>query len=157
MGQSFKAGLQQSCLKSCSCPHPSSIETQQRYFSDCAILVAIASQTLSCLFPWCIAQLLRNMFQNGVSVQQKGQGGPIAPFCGSAKPTEKVLRDMEYHNDSLAISRDMGPLIPPHPLFSSGAPHGPGPTPLPAMSALTDNPNGNMHQMIKPALQITTR
>ena len=37
-------------------------------------------------------------------------GGGLAPFWGSAKPPEKVSRDMGYRSDSIAVSRDMGPL-----------------------------------------------
>ena len=38
------------------------------------------------------------------------QGGGIAPFWGSANLPEKVSRDMGYRSDSIAVSRDMGPL-----------------------------------------------
>ena len=41
----------------------------------------------------------------------KCQGG-IAPFCGAAHLPEKVSRDTGYRSDSIAISRDMGPLSP---------------------------------------------
>ena len=41
------------------------LEAQQQYFSYRAILVAIVSQTLSCLFLWGIAQLSRDVLQNG--------------------------------------------------------------------------------------------
>ena len=36
--------------------------------------------------------------------------GGIAAFWGSANLPEKVSRDMGYRSDSIAISRDMGPL-----------------------------------------------
>ena len=54
------------------------------------------------------------MLQNGVShrcacVKLSTKGG-IAPLWGSAKFPEKVSRDMGYRSDSIAISRDMGPL-----------------------------------------------
>ena len=54
------------------------------------------------------------MLQNGVShrcacVKLSTKGG-IAPFRGSAKLPEKVSCDMGYYSDSIAISRDMGPL-----------------------------------------------
>ena len=42
--------------------------------------------------------------------ETKYQGGGIAPFWGSANLLEKVSRDMGYRSDSIAISRDMGPL-----------------------------------------------
>ena len=42
--------------------------------------------------------------------ETKYQGGGIAPFWGSANLPEKVSRDMGYRSDSIAISRDMGPL-----------------------------------------------
>ena len=42
--------------------------------------------------------------------ETKHRGGGIAPFWGSPNLPEKVSRDMGYHSDSIAISRDMGPL-----------------------------------------------
>ena len=36
--------------------------------------------------------------------------GGIAPLWGSADLPEKVSRDTGYRSDSIAISRDMGPL-----------------------------------------------
>ena len=42
--------------------------------------------------------------------ETKYRGGGIAPFWGSANLPEKVSRDMGYRSDSIAISRDMGPL-----------------------------------------------
>ena len=42
--------------------------------------------------------------------ETKYQRGGIAPFWGSANLPEKVSRDMGYRSDSIAISRDMGPL-----------------------------------------------
>ena len=42
--------------------------------------------------------------------ETKYQGGGIAPFWGSANLPEKVSRDMGYRSDSIAVSRDMGPL-----------------------------------------------
>ena len=36
--------------------------------------------------------------------------GGIAPFWGNANLPEKVSRDMGYRSDSIAVSRDMGPL-----------------------------------------------
>ena len=55
------------------------------------------------------------MLQNGVShrcacVKLSTKGGGIAPFRGSANLPEKVSRDMGYRSDSIAVSRDMGPL-----------------------------------------------
>ena len=44
------------------------LKAQQRYFSHRAVLIAIVSRTLLCLFfLWGIAQLLYNILQNGVS------------------------------------------------------------------------------------------
>ena len=40
----------------------------------------------------------------------KYQGGGVAPFWGSADLPEKVSRDMGYRSDSIAVSRDTGPL-----------------------------------------------
>ena len=45
-----------------------------------------------------------------MSMQIKTPSGCIAPFGGSAKPTEKALRDMGHHSNSSAISRNTGPL-----------------------------------------------
>ena len=42
--------------------------------------------------------------------ETKYQGGGILPFWGSANLLEKVSRDMGYRSDSIAVSRDMGPL-----------------------------------------------
>ena len=38
----------------------------------------------------------------------------IASLWGSAKVPEKVSRDMGYCSDSIAVSRDMGPLSMQH-------------------------------------------
>ena len=40
----------------------------------------------------------------------KYEGGGIAPFWGNANLPEKVSRDTGYRSDSIAISRDTGPL-----------------------------------------------
>ena len=45
--------------------------------------------------------------------ETKHQGGGIAPFWGSVNLPEKVLRNMGYRSDSIAVSRDMGPLSIP--------------------------------------------
>ena len=50
----------------------------------------------------------------------KYQGGCIAPFWGSADRAWKVSRDMGYRSDSIAISRDMGPLWGVQKLTQSG-------------------------------------
>ena len=91
------------------------LEAQQRYFSYRAILAAIVSQNYFVLVfvgyrtiieryvaKWGIAQMCL--------CETKYQGGGIAPFWGSANLPEKVSRDMGYRSDSIAISRDMGPL-----------------------------------------------
>ena len=44
-----------------------------------------------------------------VCVKLSTKGG-IAPFLGSANLPYKVSRDMGYRSDSIAVSRDMGPL-----------------------------------------------
>ena len=64
------------------------------------------------------------MLQNGVAhrcacVKLSTKGGGIAPFWGSANLPEKVSRDMGYHSDSIAVSRDMGPLSSHLPVFLS--------------------------------------
>ena len=91
------------------------LEAHQRYFSYRAMLVAIVSQNYLVLVLWGIAQISRNMLQNGVSrrcacVKISTKGGGFAPFWGAANLSEKVSRDMGYRSDSIAISRDMGPL-----------------------------------------------
>ena len=55
------------------------------------------------------------MLKNGVShrctcVKLSTKGGGIAPFWGSANLPEKVSRDMGYRSNSIAVSRDLGPL-----------------------------------------------
>ena len=97
-------------------PGPYPLEAQQRYFSYRAILAAIVSQNSCVLVFMGIAQLSRDMLQNGVShrcacVKLIAKGG-IAPFWGSANLPEKVSRDMGYRSDSIAVSREMGPLSP---------------------------------------------
>ena len=65
-----------------------------------------------------IAQLSRDMLQNGVyrtdmSGVNKIPRGAIARFApswGADNLPEKVSRDTGYRNDSIALSRDMGPL-----------------------------------------------
>ena len=63
-----------------------------------------------------IAQLSRDMLQNGVSHRytcvkvSTGGGGRYRTILGSCQPPWKVLHDMGYRSDSIAISRDMGPL-----------------------------------------------
>ena len=39
--------------------------------------------------------------------KDQGPGGAIAPFWGIANLPEKVSRDMEYRNESIAMSRDL--------------------------------------------------
>ena len=48
--------------------------------------------------------------------------GGIAPYWGSANLPEKVLHDMGYCRDIIAISCDMGPLQLPDPLNSIQSP-----------------------------------
>ena len=48
--------------------------------------------------------------------------GGIAPLGGSAKLFLKVSRDMGYRSDSIAVSRDMGPLSLEEPLVGISAP-----------------------------------
>ena len=67
------------------------------------------------LFCGASSQLSRDMFQNGAShrcacVKVSTKGGGIAPFWGSANLAKKVSRDTGYRSDSVAKSRDMGPL-----------------------------------------------
>ena len=60
--------------------------------------------------------------------ETKYQGGGIAPLWVSASLPEKVLRDIGYRSDSIAVSRDMGPLSwqelqPARPLLRDGKTH----------------------------------
>ena len=50
--------------------------------------------------------------------EAKYQGGGIAPFWGATGLPEKVSRDIGYRSDSIAVSRDMGPLSSFAPSFS---------------------------------------
>ena len=78
------------------------------------------------------------MLQNGVSHRcacvKLGTKGGIAPFWGNANFPLKVSRDMGYRSDSIAVSRDTGPLSKPRnmPKFSVGvsvgAPQSPSPS-----------------------------
>ena len=91
------------------------LEAQQRYFSYRAILVAIVSQNnLVLVFVGYRTSIARYVAKCGIAqmclCETKYQGGVIAPFAGSANLPEKVSRDMGYRSDSIAISRDMGPL-----------------------------------------------
>ena len=63
------------------------LEAQQRYFSYRAILVAILSQNSFVFVLWGIAQISRDMLQNGVShrcacVKQSAKGGLSHLFWG---------------------------------------------------------------------------
>ena len=42
--------------------------------------------------------------------ETKYQRGGVAPIWGTANLPENVSRDMGYRSDSIAVSRDMGPL-----------------------------------------------
>ena len=85
------------------------------------MLVAIVSQNdLVFVFVGGIAQLSRDMLQNGVSyvcacVKLNTRG--VRKFWGTGLFPEKVLRNMVYRSDSLIIWRDLGPLsscVVPH-------------------------------------------
>ena len=49
-------------------------------------------------------------YRTDVPVWNQVPRGGIAPFGGSVNLPQKVLRDMGYRSDSIAIPRDMGPL-----------------------------------------------
>ena len=68
------------------------------------VLVFVGYRTIIARYvaKWGIAQMCL--------CQTKYQGGGIALFWGSANLPEKVSRDMGYRSDSIALSRDMGPL-----------------------------------------------
>ena len=90
------------------------VEAQQRYFAYCPILVAIVSENLFVFVFWGVAQSSRDMQQMGyrtdVPVQNEVPTGGITPFWWSANLPLKVSRDMGYRSNSIAISRDVGPL-----------------------------------------------
>ena len=70
----------------------------------CFVLVFVGYRTMIARYvaKWGIAQMCL--------CETKYQGGGIAPFWGSADLPEKVSRDTGYRSDSIAVSRDMGPL-----------------------------------------------
>ena len=79
------------------------------------MLAAIVSQNYFVLvFVWYRTIIARYVAKWGIAqmclCETKYQGGGIAPLWGSAKFPEKVSRDMGYRSDSIAVSRDMGPL-----------------------------------------------
>ena len=91
------------------------LEAQQRYFSYRAILVAIVSQNYFVLVLMGYRTIIaRYVAKRGIAqmclCKTKYQGGGIAPFWGTANLPEKLSRDMGYRSDSIAVSRDMGPL-----------------------------------------------
>ena len=94
------------------------LEAQQRYFSYCAILAAIVSQNSFVLVFFGVSHnyLARYVAKWGIAqmclCETKYQGRGIAPYWGSANLPAKVSRDMGYRSDSIAVSRDMGPLRP---------------------------------------------
>ena len=49
-------------------------------------------------------------YRTDMSVKKKAPKGGIAPCWGIAGMAEKVSRDRGYRSDSIAVSRDMGPL-----------------------------------------------
>ena len=92
-----------------------SLEAQQRYFSYRAIAVAIVSQNSFVLvFMGYCTIIARYVAKWGIAQMclcgTKYQGGVSHHFGESANLPEKVSRDMGYRSDSIAVSRDMGPL-----------------------------------------------
>ena len=91
------------------------LEAQQRYFSYRAILVAIVSQNFIVLVFMGYRTLSRDMLQNGVShrcacVEVSAKGGVSHHFGEVLTTLKKESRDTGYRGDSIAVSRDMGPL-----------------------------------------------
>ena len=91
------------------------LEAQQRYFSYRAIAVAIISQNSFVLvFMGYCTIIARYVAKWGIAQMclcgTKCQGGVSHHFGESANLPEKVSRDMGYRSDSIAVSRDMGPL-----------------------------------------------
>ena len=99
---------------------PQTLEAQQRYFSYRAILAAIVSQSsILCLFLWGIRTIIaRYVAKWGIAemclCESKYQGGVSHHFGGAPTSLKKYRRDMGYRSDSIAVSRDMGPLSHKH-------------------------------------------
>ena len=53
-------------------------------------------------------------YRTDMSVSNKAPRGGIAPCWGIAGMAEKVSRDRGYRSDTIAVSRDMGPLSSNH-------------------------------------------
>ena len=91
------------------------LEAQQRCFSFRIILVAIVSQnSLVLVFMWYHTVIARYVAKWGITQMLSGVNKFTKKghrrILGSCNLPEKVLLDMGYRNDSIAISRDMGPL-----------------------------------------------
>ena len=91
------------------------LEAQQSYFSYRAILVAIVSRNAFMLvFMGYRTIIARYVAKWGIAqirlCETKYQGGVSRHFGGSANLSSKVSRDTRYRSDSIAVSRDMGPL-----------------------------------------------
>ena len=100
------------------------LQAQQRYFSYRAMLVAIVSQnSVVLVFMGYRTTIARDVAKCGIAqmclCRTKYQGGGLAPFWVSASLPENVSRDMGYRSNSIAISRDMGPLS----FRSAASPH----------------------------------
>ena len=91
------------------------LEAQQRYFSYRAILAAIVSQNFFVLvFMGYHTIIARYVAKWGIAqmclCKIKYQGGVSHHFGGMLTSLKRVSRDMGYRSDSIAVSRDMGPL-----------------------------------------------
>ena len=92
-----------------------SLEAQQRYFSYRAMLVAIISQKCFVLVFYGVSHNYRAIrCKMGVShrcvcVKLSAKGG-VSHHFGGVLTSLKKYRGMGYRSDSIAISRDMGPL-----------------------------------------------
>ena len=94
---------------------PKSLEAQQRYFSYRAILVAIVSRNSFVLVLMGYRAIIaRYVAKRGIAqmclCETKYQGGVSHHFGGVLTSLKEVSRDMGYRSDSIAVSRDMGPL-----------------------------------------------
>ena len=90
------------------------LEAQQRYFSYRAMLVAIVSQNSFVLvFMGYRANIARYVAKWGIAemclCETKYQEGASHHF-GGVLTCLKRYREMGYRSDSIAVSRDMGPL-----------------------------------------------
>ena len=75
-------------------------------------------------------------YRTDMSVYNKAPRRGIAPCWGIAGTAEKVSRDRGYRSDTIAVSRDMGPLSSQKPPFGNPWKRGPRTARIPAARSL---------------------